>query len=161
MVLLKPTYNIDGDVTDIDLDNLAASGIKGLIFDLDSTLLAPHSGVLTEQVEAWLMRARGMFKLAIVSNNGREAYVSQVEKLLNMPTIGMARKPSRRGFLAALAILQLPASQVAVVGDRPLTDVLGGQRAGMQTILVRPLKTMREPKWITFFRNLERCIIKS
>ena len=53
-----------------------------------------------------------------------------------MPTVGMAGKPSRRGFLAALEILKLPASEVAVIGDRPLTDVWGGQRAGMKTILV-------------------------
>ena len=61
MVLLKPTYNINGDVTDIDLDNLAASGVKGLIFDLDSTLVAPRSGVLTVAVEQWLLQCQDSF----------------------------------------------------------------------------------------------------
>lgn len=160
-MLLKPTYLIDGDVTDIDLNQLQADSIRGLIFDLDSTLLAPRSGQLTGAVQTWLDRARAMFKVAIVSNNKKDPYIDHARYLLDMPTIGRAAKPRRRAFLQATEILQLQPSEVAVIGDRPLTDVLGGQRAGMKTILVRPLKTMNEPRWITFFRNLERCIIKS
>ncbi len=160
-MLLKPTYLIDGDVTDIDLNQLQSDNIRGLIFDLDSTLLAPRSGQLTDAVQTWLDRARAMFKVAIVSNNKKDPYIDHARYLFDMPTIGRAAKPRRRAFLQATEILQLQPSEVAVIGDRPLTDVLGGQRAGMKTILVRPLKTMNEPRWITFFRNLERCIIKS
>lgn len=161
MVLFKPTYLIDGDITDIDLDRLQLDGIRGLIFDLDSTLVAPRSGELTREVSDWLERARAMFKLAVVSNNKKDPYIDEVKKLLDMPTIGRAAKPRRRAFLQALEILSLQPSEVAVVGDRPLTDVLGGLRAGMKTILVYPLKTMKEPHWITFLRNLERCVIKN
>jgi len=160
-MLFRPTYLINGDVTDIDLDRLAADGVRGLILDLDSTVVAPRSGVLTDAVASWLMRARSMFKLAIVSNNKREPYLEQVRLLLDMPTIGRAAKPRRGGFLQALEIMQLEPSEVAVVGDRPLTDVWGGQRAGMKTILVWPLKTMNEPDWIIFFRKLERLVIRS
>jgi len=161
MVLLKPTYLIDGDVTDVDLDRLKSDGIKGIIFDLDSTLLAPHSGQLTDEVKSWLDKARENFKLAIVSNNKKDPYIDHARYLLDMPTIGHAAKPRRRAFLQALDLLELQPSEVAVIGDRPLTDVLGGLRAGMKTILVWPLKTMNEPSWITFFRKLERCIIKN
>jgi HAD superfamily phosphatase (TIGR01668 family) len=161
MMFLKPTYLIDGDITDIDLDRLAADGIRGLILDLDSTLVAPCSGVLTEEVQAWLKRARSMFQMAIVSNNKRDPYLEQIRSLVDIPTIGRAAKPRRGGFRQALEILELEPQEVAVVGDRPLTDVWGGQRAGMKTVLVRPLKTMTEPGWITFFRNLERLVIKS
>ena len=161
MVLLRPTYLIDGDITDIDLDQLSADGIRGLIFDLDSTLVAPRSGVITTEVEQWLLKARDRFKVAVVSNNGRLAYIDQVKSLLNMHVVGSARKPSRRGLLQALSTFELAPHEVAVVGDRPLTDVWGGQRAGMKTILVFPLKTMNEPSWIIFFRRLERLFIRS
>ncbi|MBI4533688.1 MAG: hypothetical protein HY711_07045, partial [Candidatus Melainabacteria bacterium] len=57
MVILKPTYLIDGDVTDIDLDRLAQDGIAGIILDLDSTLLAPRSGKLSKEVIEWLDKA--------------------------------------------------------------------------------------------------------
>ena len=161
MVLLRPTYLINGDVTDIDLAQLKQDGVCGLIFDLDSTLMSPHSGKITPQVEVWLKEARDNFKVAIVSNNSRADYIDEVRELLQMPTIGKAAKPRRWAFFAILKSFELEASQVAVVGDRPLTDVLGGQRAGMKTILVWPLKTQVEPGWITMMRKLERCVIRS
>ena len=161
MVLLRPTYLINGDVTDIDLPLLKEDGIKGLIFDLDSTLMAPHSGKLTPQVAHWLIYARDNFKIAIVSNNKRAQYIEQVRELLDMPIVGRAAKPRRWAFIEMLKSFELQAHEVAVVGDRPLTDVLGGQRAGMKTVLVWPLKTMREPNWVTMMRKLERIVIRS
>lgn len=161
MVLLRPTYLINGDVTDIDLRLLKEDGIKGLIFDLDSTLLAPHSGKLTPEVAEWLIYARDNFRIAIVSNNKRSKYIEEVKELLKMPIIGRAAKPRRWAFFEVLKSFELKAVEVAVIGDRPLTDVLGGQRAGMKTVLVWPLKTMREPGWVTLMRKLERCVIRS
>lgn len=161
MVLLKPTYLINGDVTDINLSSLKDDGVRGLIFDLDSTLLAPHSGKLTAEVAEWLIYARDNFQLAIVSNNKRKKYIEEVKELLEMPIIGHAAKPRRWAFFEVLKSFGLRAEEVAVIGDRPLTDVLGGQRAGMKTVLVWPLKTMSEPAWVTMMRKLERCVIRS
>ena len=162
MVILRPTYLINGDVTDIDLHQLKNDGIRGLIFDLDSTLLAPHSGKITPEVAEWLKEARDMFQVAIVSNNKRAHYIEQVKVLLDMPIIGHAAKPRRWAFLEILkGFDQIQPGQVAVIGDRPLTDVLGGQRAGMKTVLVWPLKTMSEPNWVTMMRKLERYVIKT
>jgi HAD superfamily phosphatase (TIGR01668 family) len=160
MVLLRPTYLIDGDVTDISLDQLENDGIKGLIFDLDSTLLAPHSGRLTPECETWLDKARNRFQVAVVSNNKNDPYIDQVREHLRMPVLHRARKPSTKLFMRVLQTWGFKASEVAVVGDRPLTDVLGGFRAGMKTVLVYPLKTQREPRWVKWFRRLERCVIK-
>jgi uncharacterized protein len=158
-MLPRPTYLIRGDVTDIDLDLLHSDGIRGLIFDLDSTLVAPRSGRLTEDVAGWLARAKDRFKVAVVSNNARAPYLERVRNLLEMPVIGAAAKPRRRGFMEALEMFGLPAAQVAVIGDRPLTDVWGGQRAGMKTVLVWPLKSMNEPSWLTALRKLERYLL--
>jgi HAD superfamily phosphatase (TIGR01668 family) len=139
---------------------LSSDGVKGIIFDLDSTLLAPRSGRLTPEVSQWLTDARNMFRLVIVSNNNHLDYLADVEKLLDMPLIGKAAKPSRKAFRKAQEILELNPEEIVVIGDRPLTDVLGGQRAGMKTLLVMPLKTMQEAKWIKFFRKLERFFIR-
>lgn len=161
MVILKPTYLIDGDVTDIDLHKLKSDGIRGLIFDLDSTLIAPRTGILTGEVASWLGFARENFKLAIVSNNKALQYLEMAAKLLDMPVIGSAAKPRRRAFIDVLRQFELEAGEVAVIGDRPLTDVLGGHRAGMKTILVCPLKTQVEPGWIKVLRKIERLVIKT
>ena len=138
MAIFRPTYLIDGDLTDVNLDKLYADGIKGIILDLDSTLVAPRSGCLTPQAESWLKEARQRFKLAVVSNNKNETYLEQVQALLDMPVLGKARKPSTKMFVQVIKELDLQAAECVAVGDRPLTDVWGGQRAGMKTAWYYP-----------------------
>ncbi|PZM86210.1 MAG: YqeG family HAD IIIA-type phosphatase [Candidatus Melainabacteria bacterium] len=159
MPFIKPTYNIDGDVTDIIIETLVADGIRGLIFDLDSTLMESKSGRLTDEVSAWLIKARPHFKMVILSNNKNTAYLEKVKALFDMPVIGYAKKPSRRGFRKAIEMLGLTPTEVAVIGDRPLTDILGGHRSGAKTVLVKILRTINEPSWKTSIRNLERRLI--
>lgn len=159
-MFLKPDYLIDGDITDIDLDELERAGIKGLILDLDSTLIAPKSAFISDQASAWLERARRKFQVAVASNNKNEVYLDKVRALLNIRIIGKAKKPSRKAFRRLLEEFDLSAQQIAVVGDRPLTDIWGGQRSGMKTILVGTLRTMNEPQWKGKMRNLERIFIR-
>jgi uncharacterized protein len=161
MVFLRPTFLIDGDVTDIDLDHLRQEGIKGIILDLDSTLVAPRSAKLTTAAAEWLDRAKAGFSVAIVSNNKREEYLKTVEGVLAMPVVGNARKPSRRAIRVVLKAMNLAPNEAVLVGDRPLTDVWAGMRVGMKTILVHPLKTMNEPGWIKLIRRMERLFIRN
>jgi HAD superfamily phosphatase (TIGR01668 family) len=160
MLVERPTYLIEGDITDIDLQRLMRDGIKGLILDLDSTLVAPRTGTLTAEVSAWLKRARNDFQLAVVTNNKKDPYIEAIKSILDLPVWGRAGKPSRRCLLQVSESFRLPPAQMAVVGDRPLTDIWAGQRAGMKTILVWPLKSMNEPSWITFVRKLERVLLR-
>ncbi|CAN5256697.1 hypothetical protein BH11CYA1_BH11CYA1_01580 [soil metagenome] len=160
-MFLKPDYLIKGDITDIDLEMLNQAGIRGLILDLDSTLVVPHSAELTTEAGAWLERACQLFKVAIASNNKDEEYLNQVRKILTIQVVGKAAKPSRKAFHRLSAEFGLQPEQVAVIGDRPLTDIWGGQRAGMKTILVEILKCQKEPAWKSRIRNLERVFIRS
>lgn len=160
-MFLKPDYLIKGDITDIDLNMLSQIGIKGLILDLDSTLVVPHSAELSGDAAAWLEQACSRFKVAIASNNKDEVYLDKIRQLLSIPVIGKAAKPSRKAFRRLLTDFDLKAEQVAVIGDRPLTDIWGGQRAGMKTILVGILKCQKEPGWKGRIRKLERVFIRS
>ncbi len=99
MCLLQPTYISRGDITTIDLTMLKEDGIKGIILDLDSTLMAPRSGYIDEQVSRWIATAQQDFKLAVVSNNKNEKYIEQAAACLPMPVIGQAAKPSRKILL--------------------------------------------------------------
>jgi HAD superfamily phosphatase (TIGR01668 family) len=161
MAIFKPTYLVDGDLTDLSLDKMHADGIRGIILDLDSTLMTPRTGHLTEDVERWLEQARERFKLAVVSNNKNDVYMQKVQAVLNMPVLWRAAKPATRVFMQVLADFKLQAHEVVVIGDRPLTDVWGGQRAGMKTALVMPLKTQIESRLVIIARRLERCLIRS
>ena len=159
-MFLRPTYFIDGDITDLDVGMLTEDGIKGLMLDLDSTLMAPKAGSLTGEADAWLSNARKCMKLVILSNNKRAEYLDKVGKELNLPVIGHAAKPFKSGFEKALDHLKLTKEEVAVVGDRALTDILGGKLFDIRTILVMPLKSITEPSLKTCARNIERSLIR-
>ncbi len=159
-MLLRPTYYLDDDLTSLDVDMLLKDGIKGLILDLDSTLMAPKTGSLTEEASAWLERARSSLKIVILSNNKRLDYLAEVEKKLDLYVIGRAAKPFQPGFEKALSHLNLSKEEVAAVGDRALTDILGGQLFNIRTILVMPLKSIKESPIKTCVRNLERGLAR-
>ena len=144
-MFLRPNYFVDGDITDLNIKMLVDDGIKGLMLDLDSTLMAPKAGSLTQEAEAWLKDAKGHLKLVILSNNKRADYLEKVEKELDLHVIGHAAKPFKSGFEKALTHLKLSKEEVAVVGDRALTDILGGKLFDIRTILVMPLKSITEP----------------
>jgi HAD superfamily phosphatase (TIGR01668 family) len=160
-MLIRPTYIINGDITDIDLDKLFADGVRALILDLDSTLVAPRSGIVTQEVADWLSSAKSKFKMTVLTNNLKHEYFEQVAAILQIPIMGKAVKPRRGGFLKAAKDMNVAPDKVAVVGDRPLTDILGGARAGMKTILVLPLKTMNESALVKYIRKLERLVIRN
>lgn len=151
---------IAGDVTDIDLEQMWNDGIRAFILDLDSTIMAPKAGVLTPETAKWLADAQIRFKLAVLSNNKRDDYLELVRKSLDMPVIFKGAKPSRKGFVDLMQQFDLRPEEIAVVGDRPLTDVWGGHRACMKTVLVYPLKSIVEPSWKTALRRLERIFIR-
>ncbi|MBZ0187114.1 MAG: YqeG family HAD IIIA-type phosphatase [Candidatus Obscuribacterales bacterium] len=159
-MLIKTTYYVDGDITDLDIEMLINDGIKGLILDLDSTVMAPKAGSLTDEASAWLERARAHFQMLILSNNKEQEYLDLAQTILAMPVIGCAAKPSPAGFKKSLTLLNLSACEAAVVGDRALTDILGGNMSNIKTVLVRPLKSIVEPGWKTYVRNLERSLVR-
>ena len=157
---LKPDWVVL-DVLNLPLDALAAQGVKGFIFDLDNTIMPPHTALVSDTIKQWLasLTTRG-FSYIVVSNNHNVAYMQQAENHLGVPVLGPARKPSRTMLREALTQLSLPTHQVCVVGDRPLTDIWGGQRLGATTILVDPLQRAIEKGHIHVLRALERLFIQ-
>ncbi|MBK8189851.1 MAG: YqeG family HAD IIIA-type phosphatase [Vampirovibrionales bacterium] len=157
---LIPTL-VAARVTDISIETLRALGVRGLIFDLDNTLMAPRSGRLDADISQWLavLAAEG-FQLACVSNNKRAAYCQSAQETLSMPVFGHARKPFGASLAAAVAQMGLSAHETLVVGDRPLTDIWGGRRIGAQTALVKPLMGPFEPPAIRFLRWMERRVVR-
>jgi len=158
-LLVRP-FRIVDHVTDINLEELWAEGIRGFIFDLDNTIMAPHTGVLEDAIADWLKKIEAMgFQSVVVSNNPLGFYTRAAEKTLNLPVLGNAGKPRRKQLYKALEMLKLEAPQVVVVGDRPLTDIWGGQRLGAFTILVDPLTKHLEHPVVKVLRRLERIFV--
>lgn len=148
-------------VFDIDLEALRARGVRGIITDLDNTLAGARTPAASPEVAEWLDRVRrGGFRIVIVSNN-RRARVSSFAEPLGIPFISSARKPLSRSFRQALGLMELSAKEAAVVGDQLLTDVLGGRRLGLHTILVSPIAPREEGLATKINRRFERWVRSS
>jgi hypothetical protein len=115
---------------------LKRRGISALIFDLDNTLIVRGENKVEPEVLKWLrdLRRQG-FKLCIVSNNTR-GKGERLARILDLPGVFAAAKPRRWAFRKALALLGTQPGETAFVGDQLFTDVLGGNRMGLFTILV-------------------------
>jgi uncharacterized protein len=143
---------------DVPHEELESAGIRGLIVDLDNTLLGFRETELAAEHLAWVAEAhhRGM-RIVMLSNNFSQR-VTSIADQLGVRCIPNALKPLPFGFMRALRYLDLPRRQVAVVGDQLFTDVLGGKLCGLYTILTEPIETKDFP--ITkFFRYFERLML--
>ena len=145
---------------EIDLEMLKKRGIQGIIFDLDNTIIPRDQKNFSPDIAEWLLKLKEQdFKLCIVSNNRRQERVSYLAQALDIPYIYKAGKPRRKAFRRAMQVLSTEVDTTAVIGDQVFTDVYGGNRAGLFTILVVPLPG-KEFWGTTFFnRRLEKLVL--
>lgn len=147
-------------ILDIDPLELKKRGIKALLMDLDNTIVPRDMEEFSQDVVEWLKRLKKQgIKLCVVSNNS----TTRVNKLvapLKIPYVVRAVKPRRRPFRKGMNILGVTHSETAVVGDQIFTDILGGNRLGLFTILVVPMAG--KEFWVTNLinRRLEKLVLK-
>lgn len=144
----------------LDLAMLWEMGMRAVVTDLDNTLIEWNNSAAAPQLVAWLdhLRQHG-FRVCIVSNND-QSRVESFATPLGVPAISKARKPRRSAFLRALQITETDASHTIMLGDQVFTDILGGNRMGMYTILVRPIHG-REAWGTRMVRFVERMVLGS
>lgn len=145
MSLFRADYLAD-NIYDVTGEALARRGIRLLLADLDNTL-APYGVPLPdERLRAWRdeLREHGV-TLFILSNNRHESRPRIFAQALDVPYIGHAGKPKTPSFFAAMERMGTTREQTAIIGDQIFTDVLGGNRARVATILVRPIRLAGNP----------------
>lgn len=136
---LQPDLILGGSILGLTPDILNHYQIKGLILDVDETLVPLRSKEASTELREWVKQIRQGVSLWLVSNNLSQTRIHSIAQSLDLPYILAARKPSRRKLKKAATAMNLPVEQVAMVGDRLFTDVLAGNRLGMFTILVEPM----------------------
>jgi uncharacterized protein len=141
-------------------EHLKNLGIKGIITDLDNTLVEWDRPLATPELTNWFrsMKDAGI-KITVVSNNN-ETRVGKFCEPLGIPFIHRARKPLSVSYKKAYQLLNLKADEVCMIGDQLLTDVFGGNRQGIHTILVVPVAST-DGVWTRFNRMVERRILSS
>jgi HAD superfamily phosphatase (TIGR01668 family) len=98
-------------------------------------------------------------KLCICSNTHRPRRLARLAEELGVPYIERVAKPRRAGFLRALALMEVRPEQTAVVGDQLMTDIWGGNRCGLLTILVEPLSRVEFIGTRVISRPLEALLL--
>ena len=141
----------------IDFDQLYADGYRGLIFDIDNTLV-PHGAPADDRAKALFAHLKELgFSCCLLSNNqlGR---VKMFNDDVNVHFIEDAHKPSTKNYIKATRLMGTKKSNTIFVGDQLFTDVWGAKRAGIRNILVRPIHPKEEIQ-IVLKRYLERIVL--
>ncbi len=141
----------------IDFQKLYGQGFRGLIFDIDNTLV-PHGAPADKRTEALFARLKKMgFRCCLISNN-QEPRVKMFNEPIQVDYICNAHKPATGNYRKAMEIMGTDTSDTAFIGDQLFTDVWGAKRAGVFSILVKPICPKEEIQ-IVLKRYLERIVL--
>ena len=135
----------------ITIEYLKKNDIKALILDMDNTLINQNSE-MPENVLKWAKEIRGQgVKLIIVSNSNKKNKLDKISNLLGIEYIVFAKKPLKSGLMKAVKLLGENVNNIAVVGDQIFTDIIGGNRCKMYTILVDAIE--EKDFWYTAWKR--------
>lgn len=143
----------------VNYDKLKELGIKCLLFDLDNTIVPfREKEPRIETKELFYKLKQKGFKIIIFSNSPKMR-LKKFKEELNVDVFSGARKPKVKNFLKVLKMYKFDENEVAIIGDQILTDILGGNRAGITTILTTPLEPI-DPFFTKPNRFRERRIMQ-
>ena len=159
---LQPDLFLADNILSLTPQILLDHHIKGVVLDVDETLVPISMPQITAELLLWIESVRAVIpQIWLVSNNVSETRIQRIAEALNVPYITGAGKPSRRKLRRAVEAMNLPAENVAMVGDRLFTDVLAGNRLGMFTVIVKPMVDPAEGKKRYLIHDLEFRISKA
>lgn len=153
--MLYPCEYLDS-VFSIDYRKLYQLGYRGILLDIDNTLVL-HGADSTPEVDQLFreMHQAGL-KTLLLSNNSEERiqrFLANIQSLY----IAEADKPAPHSYQQALTMLGIPREQAVMVGDQIFTDIYGANRCGIDSILVHFLR--REGEWWPGKRRLVEKLI--
>lgn len=141
----------------IDFEQLYEEGYRGLIFDIDNTLV-PHGAPADKRATALFDRLKSIgFRCCLISNN-QEPRVKMFNQDIGVDYVYNAHKPSTKNYVKAMEIMGTDKENSLFIGDQLFTDVWGAKRAGIQNILVKPIHPKEEIQ-IVLKRYLEHVVL--
>ena len=153
---LYPTKYLDSSYS-IDYEQLYRSGIRGLIYDIDNTLVE-HGMPATERAIKLFEQLRSIgFDTCLISNN-KEPRVKPFAEAVGSKYVYDAHKPSRKNYIRAMELMGTDTGNTYFIGDQIFTDVYGANRAGIPSILVKPIHPKEEIQ-IVLKRKLEKIVL--
>ena len=141
----------------IDFEKLYENGYRGLIFDIDNTLV-PHGAPADRRAIELFERLKKIgFRCCLISNN-QEPRVKMFNEKIQVDYVYNAHKPSTKNYIKAMEIMGTNKKNSVFIGDQLFTDVWGAKRTGIHNILVRPIHP-KEGIQIVIKRRLEKIVL--
>ena len=157
MSFLYPGEYIDSTYS-IDFDKLYKEGYRGIIFDIDNTLVT-HGSPADERAIALFKHLKELGFSCLVLSNNKEPRVKSFAKQVGIKYIYKAGKPKPSGYRTAMERLGTDTKNTLFVGDQIFTDIYGANNCGIDSILVDFIR-LPEEKWFGKRRILEKIILK-
>jgi HAD superfamily phosphatase (TIGR01668 family) len=141
----------------IDYEGLYSSGFRGIIFDIDNTLV-PHGAPADDKAVELFERLHGIGFATLLLSNNKEPRVKSFSDDVKSQYIFKAGKPSQKGYMAAMDKMGTDKNSTLFVGDQLFTDVWGAKKAGIETYLTKPINPKEEIQ-IVLKRYLEKIVL--
>ncbi len=142
---------------DINYDALYKQGYRGLLFDIDNTLVEHGADADARAIKLFTDLKQTGFELCLISNNGEER-VKRFNKDIKVNYIYNAHKPSTKNYFSAMELMKTKPATTVFIGDQLFTDVYGAKRAGIKSFFVKPIGPEKEIQ-IILKRYLERIVL--
>ena len=143
----------------IDFERLYKEGYRGVIFDIDNTLV-PHGAPADERSIALFEQLKAIGWDAVLLSNNKEARVAMFNEPIGVHMIWKANKPSPVKYREAMALMGTDENTTVFVGDQLFTDVWGAKNAKIRSLLVKPMNPKEEIQ-IVLKRKLEAIVLRS
>ncbi|HAK57609.1 MAG TPA: YqeG family HAD IIIA-type phosphatase [Lachnospiraceae bacterium] len=142
---------------DIDYEKLYDEGYRGLLFDIDNTLVK-HGEMADDRAKELFLRLKKIgFECCLISNN-KKRRVSTFNEDIGVHTVFNAHKPAAKGYYYAMELMNTNLNNTVFIGDQLFTDIFGAKRIGMKNYLVSPINK-REEIQIVIKRKLENVVL--
>ncbi len=161
--IFYPDYEVES-AYEIDYENLYHKGFRGVIFDIDNTLV-PHGAPADQRAIALFSRLRKAGYRTVLLSNNKEPRVKLFHDGVGSEYIFKAGKPGRAGYERAMKLMGTVPSNTIFVGDQLFTDIWGAKKAGITTWLVKPIHPKEEIQiilkrrleWVVLFFYHRKC----
>ena len=156
--MLKPDFYFDS-IFQVPYDSLYKQGVRGLIYDIDNTLVSHDDKRPPSKIVSLIKKLQGMgFQVGLLSNNNARR-LGAFNAHMQLPAASMAAKPFTSALKRLMKKMGVTPQDTAIIGDQLFADVWCGKRAGLTTVLVKPL-TKKEVLSVRLKRGLERRMLK-
>ncbi|MCH5266394.1 MAG: YqeG family HAD IIIA-type phosphatase [Lachnospiraceae bacterium] len=143
---------------DIDYERLYREGYRGILFDIDNTLVE-HGREASQMAKELFARLKKIgFECCLISNNKKKR-VHSFNETIGVHSVFNAHKPAKKGYYYAMELMDTRPENTVFVGDQLFTDIFGAKRIGLKNYLVKPINAKEEIQ-IVLKRRLERIVLK-